>query len=457
MWPAGRTMRALALGGMLAAGVAAVPSAARADCDIPDNGIPEESVLSKVGPGWASLGGLRPALAKGGIAVSGTYYGEAFVNSGGFNQGGKYDGVLDVAIDADMRKLGFWKGLCFHTNAFQIHGNSITASNIGSLMPVSSLEATNATRLFELWLEQHMFNDKLAVNVGQHAADTEFILSEGGGFFLNGTWGWPSITAADMPSGGPAYPLATPGVRVAVTPNDKMQLLVGVYNGDPAPPCASDDPQVCNNDGLDFELDDPALLMIEGAYKYNQERLAGTIKVGGWNHFGAFEDQRFSVGGNLIAVTGQPGRPIDNDYGLYIIVDQLLWRVPGSEDPKGVGVFARFIGAPEDQNLVDFYFDGGFTFSGMIKSRPDDSFAIGFAYTGISNQVTGFDIDSGLPVARNYEALLEICYTMQLTSGWTIQPDFQYFWQPGGNVPAENGRGAVENAAVFGARTAISF
>ena len=72
----------------------------------------------------------------------------------------------------------------------------------------------------------------------------------------------------------------------------------------------------------------------------------------------------------------------------------------------------------------------------MIKSRPNDSFAIGFAYTEISNQVTGFDIDSGLPVARNYEALLEICYTMQLTSGWTIQPDFQYFWQPGGNVPA---------------------
>ena len=46
---------------------------------------------------------------------------------------------------------------------------------------------------------------------------------------------------------------------------------------------------------------------------------------------------------------------------------------------------------------------------------------------------------------------------LQRTSGWTIQPDFQYIWQPGGNVPAENGRGAVENAAVFGARTAISF
>jgi porin len=454
--PAGRSLRAIALGGMIAVGLAAVPGVARADCDIPDNGIPEESFLTKLGPAWASLGGLRPALAKGGIAITGTYYGEAFVNSGGFNQGGKYDGVLDLALDADMHKLGFWKGLCFHTNGFQIHGQSITASNIGSLMPVSSLEATPATRLFELWLEQHMFNDKLAVKVGQLAADTEFILSEGGGFFLNGTWGWPSITAADMPSGGPAYPLATPGVRVAVTPNDAMQLLVGVYNGDPAPPCASDDPQVCNNDGLDFELDDPPLLMVEGAYKYNQERLAGTIKVGGWNHFGTFEHQRFSAGGNLIAVTGEPGRPLDNDWGLYAIIDQLIWRLPGSEDPKGVGVFARFIGAPEDRNLVDFYFDGGFTFSGMIRARPDDSFAIGFAYTGISDQVKGFDIDSGLPVGRNYEALLEICYTMQLTTGWTIQPDFQYFWQPGGNVTNDNGK-VIENAAVFGARTAISF
>src|SRR5262245_31879069 len=95
------------------------------------------------------LGELRPALAKGGIGVSATYYGEAFVNSGGFKQGGKYDGVLDVAIDADLHRLGFWKGLCFHTNGFQIHGQSITASNIGSLMPVSSLEATPKHRMFE--------------------------------------------------------------------------------------------------------------------------------------------------------------------------------------------------------------------------------------------------------------------------------------------------------------------
>lgn len=423
----------------------ALPAGARADCGVTETGIPDD-VAFRLDPG-----GLRQGLAKGGIMVSGTYYGESFGNWGGFKQGVTYDGVLDVNIDADMQKLGLWKGLCFHANGFQIHGHSITADNIGALMPVSNLEATRATRLDEMYLEQHLFGDKLAVKVGQLAADTEFILSEGGGWFLNGTWGWASIAAADMPSGGPAYPLATPGVRVAITPNDKTALLIGVYNGDPSHPCSSDDPQICNNDGLDFDLDAPPLLMVEGAYKYNQERLAGTIKLGGWNNFGTFANQRFDSGGALIAVTGNPGKPLDNDWGLYGIIDQLVWRAPGSGDPKGVGIFARVIGAPDDRNLIDIYFDGGVTFTGMIPGRSNDGLAVGFAYTGISNAVHGFDVDSGEPVARNYEALIEICYTLQINPGWTLQPDFQYIFQPGGNVAGQS------DATVLGARTSISF
>ena len=94
-----------------------------------------------------------------------------------------------------------------------------------------------------------------------------------------------------------------------------------------------------------------------------------------------------------IGVTGNPGRPIDGDWAIYGIIDQLVWRVPGSEDAKGVGLFGRVIGAPSDQNLVDFYAEGGITFSGMIPHRADDSLGIGFAYTGISDRVHGFDID----------------------------------------------------------------
>ena len=441
---AGRRLSAAALAALLAGAAAAiVPEAAKADdCEVSHRGIPEDAALV------TDPGGIRQALGSHGIQVGASYVGEVFGNpTGGFKQGTDYDGVLEVHLNANMEKLGLWKGLCFHTDGFQIHGRSITADNIGSLMPVSNLEATPATRLFEFWFEQHLFNDRLAVKVGQIAADAAYL--EDGGVFLNGTWGWPSITAFNLPSGGPAYPLATPGVRVAITPNDKFTLLIGVYNGDPAGPNCKGDPQVCNNNGLDFRLDDPPLLMVEGDYKYNQDGLAGTIKIGGLNHFGKFEDQRVSA-------TEAP-RHLNNDYGLYGVIRQLIWRVPGSKEPNGVALFGRVVGMPSDRNLVDFYADGGIAFLGMIPNRPDDTLAIGVAYTGISNAVSAPDRDSGLPAVRNFETLLEICYTMQIAHGWTLQPDFQYIWQPGGNVPNASGNGAVGDTVVLGARTGISF
>ena len=153
--------------------------------------------------------------------------------------------------------------------------------------------------------------------------------------------------------------------------------------------------------------------MVEGVYRYNQSgRLAGAVKVGGWNHFGTFEDQRFDSGGALIAVTGNPGAPLDDDWGLYGIIDQLIWRVPGSEDPQGVGIFARFIGAPEDRNLDRLLFRRRLHLHRHDpRAGPNDALAIGFAYTNISDQVSAFDVDFGEPVARNYEALIEVCYT----------------------------------------------
>ncbi|MEZ5828415.1 MAG: carbohydrate porin [Hyphomicrobiales bacterium] len=461
--------RAIASKFAKAAGVAAavaltlmaLSGQARAECELTvadiahGAGIPEYSGMPEGAVMPLDAFGVRRGMAKHGIEVGGTYYGEAFQNWGGIKDGGAYDGVLELYMKADMHRLGFWKGLCFHVDGYQIHGRSITGEDVGGLMPVSSLEAEPSTRLFELWFEQHLFNDTMSVKVGQLAADAEFFFAEGGGYVLNGTWGWAPIAAENLPNGGPAYPLATPGVRVAVTPTENTSAMIGIYNGDPAPQCnkAGGDPQRCNDHGTDFELDDDPLLMAEGAYNYDLAggRLPGTIKIGGWNHFGTFEDQRVDVGGGLIGVTGNAGKPLDHDWALYVIVDQLLWRVPGSEDPEGVGVFFRFAGAPEDRNLVDFYFDGGFTFTGMIPGRPRDAFAVGFAYTKISDDASAFDVDSGEPVARNYESLVEVAYTLELTEGWILQPDFQYFWNPGGRVAG------VDDAAVVGARTTITF
>lgn len=156
-------------------------------------------------------------------------------------------------------------------------------------------------------------------------------------------------------------------------------------------------------------------------------------------------------------MTGPPGELFPQNHGIYGIVDQYMWRKPGSET-QGIAVFVRIIGSNSGFNaeLVDFYTDMGITFSGMIPHRPHDALALGFAYVGISDSVQAFDVSVGAPLVRNYESGIEICYTMQLRPGWTLQPDFQYIWQPGGNVFDDAGR-RVENAAVVGARTTINF
>lgn len=425
-------------------------------------GLPEESIASSLPPWLADPGGVRSAFGRRGITFHVNYIGEVLGNpTGGYKQGTYYDGRLELALDADLEQMVGWRGLSFFANAYQIHGESISAEDLGVLMPVSFIEATPATRLFELWFDQKLFNDRISIRFGQLAADSEFMLSDGGEAFLNGTWGWPSITAANMPQSGPAYPLATPGVRLAFNPNDQLGLLVGLFNGKPAGNCPpDDDPQVCNPHGLDFPVDNPPLLMVEGAFHYNQgeRQLPGTIKLGGYRNFGSFEHQRYDSDGVPIEVSGHAPAVIDGDYGFYAIIDQMIYRVPGTGDPKGISVFGRVIGAPADRNPVDIYWETGLTVTGMMASRTHDIFGIGFAYTGISDHTASAAADAGDTVIPNHESLLEVSYIAQILPGFNIQPNFQYFWNPGGHVPdPDNPAKAVPNAAVFGLRTTINY
>ena len=233
-----------------------------------DTGIPDDVCVQA-----RSSAALRQALAKVGHRLSGTYYGESFGNWGGFKQGVTYDGVLDMHLDADMKKLGLWKGLCFHTNAFQIHGHSITADNIGSLDAglQSRSDARHPSRR-DVVRAAPVQRSASRVKIGQLAADTEFILSESYSYFLNGTWGWPSIAAADLPSGGPAYPLATPGVLVAVTPNDQVEAygrsLQRRSRGSQL--LRAQTRRSATATVLISVSTSPPLLMVEGGYKYNQ-------------------------------------------------------------------------------------------------------------------------------------------------------------------------------------------
>lgn len=439
------------------------------------------SIASSLPPWLGTTFGLRPWLASMGITYHLTQISEGWRNSqGGEKLGNTYVGRTELAIDADLEKLIGWKGGSTHVNGYWIQGHGLSGYYVGNILAVSNIEALPTVRLFEAWFEQKLFNDTTSIRIGQLAADSEFITSEYAGLFINGTFGWPGITAADLPSGGPAYPLATPAVRLKYSPNAKTTFMVAVFNGDPAGPGPVDqDPQLRDKYGVNFRVQDPPFVIAEGQFKYTAPSgLPGTLKVGAWYHFDSFDDQRFGADGRLLAdeenSSGIPVRHRSNR-SIYGVVDQQLFRIEGMEDDKGVGVFARAALAPSNRNLVDLYFDAGLTFAGFVPYRPNDSFGVAVGYARISKTAQAFDRDvayfaqlpaeegdpPGLaPPIRTYEAVLEATYQAQIVPGWTIQPDFQYIINPGGHVadPADpDGLRPLRNAMVFGVRTTVNY
>src|SRR5215213_5324849 len=133
--------------------------------DKPSAPPPPPSIASSLGP-LGDLWGARTALEKAGVTFSLTYIGETLGNStGGLPRGTIYEGRLDAQFDADLEKLIGWSGATFHTNAYQIHGHGLTRYYLGNLITASGIEALPSTRLYELWLEQKLFNDKVVVRV----------------------------------------------------------------------------------------------------------------------------------------------------------------------------------------------------------------------------------------------------------------------------------------------------
>lgn len=405
------------------------------------------------------LGGLRTRLEDKGVSFGLQELAEVFGNAtGGVRQGAIFEGALLMSLAVDTEKLISFPGGKINVSAYQIHGSGLSGNNLGNLNVISSIEAPRSTRLFELWYEQSLANGKVSVRVGQQAADQEFIATQYGALFLNAGFGWPTLPALDLPSGGPAYPLATPGVRVKLLPTEQMSVLAGVYNGDPSD----------NRAGTSFRLNKGVFAIGEVQYALNGGEgatgLPGIYKIGGWYNSNNFADQRFGYDGLSLADPDGVGEPRlrRNNWSLYAVADQLIYREPGTKD-QGIGVFARAMGAPGDRNAVNVFLNAGAAYKGIVPGRVNDTLGLGVGYARISDTASKLDADtirfsgSLLPIRRS-ETVLELTYQAVVAPWLTVQPDFQYVFNPGGSVPSQRAPSrAVGDAAVLGLRTTIVF
>jgi porin len=424
-------------------------------------------------------GGLRSTLGNYGITFGIQDINEVWGNvTGGIQRGASYDGVTLVSIGLDTQRAFGWEGGTFNISAWNIRGRNISTDNLLNLQTVSGILAQPTTRLWEIWYQQSFWEGRFDVKLGQQSIDQEFMTSQGSSLFLNTMMGWPMVPSADLYAGGPAYPLSSLGIRLRGQLGHGFTALGGVFQDNPPGGPFDSDSQLLGSTrwGGNFNLRTGALFIAELQYALNQPStgdmdyggraagLPGVYKLGMWFDTASFPSPRFDNTGLSLADPASTGiqAMYQHNFSFYGVVDQVIWR-PEEDSPRSVGVFARLMGAPGNRNLINFSVNAGVTLKAPLPGRDDDTLGIGFGVAKVSPSASGLDRDTAFfsgsffPI-RGSETFIEVTYQMQVTGWWQLQPDFQYFFNPGGGVlNPNNPTQRVGNEAVFGLRSVVTF
>jgi porin len=424
---------------------------------------------------FGDMGGLRPTLDKVGVQLSILENVETFGNvSGGVKQGFETDDLTTVTLQMDTEKAFGLKGGTLNVSGVQYWGGNLTANNLLVVQTLSDIEAPVSVRLWELWYQQK-FGDEFDVKIGEQSLDQEFIISPtANSLFINGVSGFPALPAADLPSGGPVYPLAGLGVRGRAQLTDSLTLLGGVFNGSAIPRDSPNTP-TSNPNGVSFPLDVGTLAIAELQYAYGSSAqgkanadgpLPGIYKLGAWYDSYKFDDLQTDTLGLPLASPLSNGTAAAHhgNFSLYGVADQMIWRSK-DDASRSVNVFIRPMFTPyPDRNLVSASINAGLALKAPLSGRDSDTLGVEMGTAWASSAASSFDRQMQIfqpsvytPI-RGSETFVEATYQFQVLPSWQIQPDIQYFINPGlGIANPEEPTQRIKNELVLGLRTNVNF
>lgn len=423
-----------------------------------------------------NMWGLRSELGKAGLVLAVQETSEVFGNpAGGMRRGADYDGLTVAVLQMNTQRAFGWYGGTFQVSMEQVHGRNLSADNLNAYQTISGIEADRSTRLWELWFDQKLLDQQaLDIKIGQQSLDQEWMVSSNALVFANTMFGWPMVPSADLPGGGPAYPLSALGARAKYWITTPLYVQAGIFSGSPAHD-TSGDAQQSNRSGTSFVLNRGIMAIMEFQYVYpglgamvspdEGEALSRIYRIGGWYDSEPFADQYWDNTGTPLASPDSSGIALTHRgaFSFYAVADQMLWR--SHVDPnRTFNVFGRVMGTPQaDRVPIDFSMNFGFTFKDPLPYRQDDTLGLAMGYTHVSSALGNYDravhkYSGAYSPAQGGETYIELMYQCQMTGWLQLQPDFQYIFNPSGGVPNPlHPERRIGNIAVLGLRSNIAF
>jgi porin len=378
--------------------------------------------------------GGRPWLTEHGITLTPrlTLFYQGITAGNGDDHNFEFGGKADLLLDANLGKLGLWKGLSLNVHAEYNFGESVNQRG-GTIMPVNTalmfpgMEGADAFDFSSVTLTQK-FGDSISLLAGKisiidYCVPKPFM----GGGGIDSFW---NIVFAAPPSGTvPAYFFG------AILSVRTEAATYGVWVYDPN--------SSVNKSGLQDAFADG--VTIRGSVS-----LPVTI-TGNTGHQGLAVSYSTKDGNDLSTLDGSniPDPPpgtvgIKNSrYYFAYTFDQYLYR--SKENPKeGVGLFGQFEISDGNPNKLYWMAFGGVGGTGLISGRSLDNWGLGYYYAALSPDMK--DALAPTLTIRNEQGW-EIFYNFAVTPWLVLGADLQII------AP-----GLADKTAVFaGLRTMIRF
>jgi porin len=391
-------------------------------------------------------GGERTKLAERGVQFNADYT-QVYqsVVDGGRSTGNAYGGNLDYQIHLDLMRMGVLPGALIAIRAETRYGTTVNG-RAGAILPsdtdgyfplTKQLDKNVPIAVTDLNYTQFL-SEHFAVLLGK--IDTldgdlnEFASGRGTSQFLNANFLFNPVIALRLP-------YSTLGAGIIVLPTKTTLIKSIVFNT----------PDSSETSGFD-EFGHGGTWVTEADVQYRLGDLPGGMNVGGVYSF----DQDFTqINGELIF---QPGEglvvPKKNSTWAaywsgwqYLLVkdpnDKPIDLMNGSPDHEGFGLFARAGLADQDTNPTRWSASAGVGGRGMIPTRDNDTFGVGYYYTSIQRARIG-----GLLGIQAQSQGFEAFYNVAITPAAHLTFDAQ--WQD----PALP---KIASATILGMRLNLSF
>ena len=365
------------------------------------------------------------------------------VNEGGLDPGYKYGGSADYWLHLDTDKMGLWPGGFVTIFAESQFGENVlnktgvfTAVNSDALFPKPDEQLTNLTSVVFMQFLSEQFGIVLGKLQTLDGDLNAFASGRGNTQFFNQNFVFNPVTIRTIP-------YSTLGGGIIILPTKNLEEMLFTFT-------ALDPSGVPDQAGFDDAFEDGVALASEFRFAIKPFGLPGHQSIGGtWsskNYAVLDQEPRLLLLQFLRSqITGMGGVKLDREddsWSVYYNFDQFFYT-EASDETQGLGLFGRFGQADDRTNPIERFYSIGLGGKGLIPTRDQDTFGIGFYYIEVSDKIPSLNLNL-LDDGKGGEFF----YNIELTPWFHLTPNFQII---------EPGRTGVDTVYLTGLRAFVDF